>query len=66
MEGRGLKTENGPKKELKGLQLQVDLDKIQEQQQILSVVRSLTLDLEDRGLDPVHMTAVASELMWVK
>lgn len=58
--------ENGPKKELKGLRLQVDLDKIQEQQQILSAVRSPPLDSEESGQDLVHMTVVGSELIWVK
>lgn len=53
--------ENGPEKELKGLQ--GNLDEIQDQQQTLSVVTSPCLDWEERGHNLIH---VGSELVWVK
>lgn len=58
--------ENGPEKELKGLTLQVNLDKIQDQQQTLSVATRPSLDWEERGRNLIHMTVVGSELIWVK
>lgn len=52
----------------KGLVLQSNLGKIQEQQQTLSVATSLTLGWEEPGLNLIQVTLLCSgfELLWVK